>query len=67
MLRVIDDFYFSIFNLYIEGIIALSSVRRRWLNDTDKLVRAARHYERAEHIFVQHACLTVSKFITYAR
>nr|XP_039262133.1 L-fucose kinase-like [Styela clava]XP_039262134.1 L-fucose kinase-like [Styela clava] len=46
-----------------DGILALAEIRSHWLHNPDLLIRAARHYERAEHIFIKHACTTVVKFI----
>ena len=46
-----------------EGVIKLAEVRQDWLQHPDQLIRAARHYEGAEQILIQHAVKTASSFI----
>lgn len=36
-----------------EGITALAKVRTNWMDCSQQLIRAARHYERAVHILIR--------------
>jgi len=47
----------------VEGVAKLAEVRENWLQYPDQLIRAARHYEGAEQILIQHAVKSASMFI----
>ena len=36
-----------------EGIISLSRLRSKWMDTPERLMRVARHYERAVHILIR--------------
>ena len=47
----------------VQGVAKLAEVRQNWLQHPDQLIRAARHYEGAEQILIQHAVKSASLFI----
>ncbi|XP_038068725.1 L-fucose kinase-like [Patiria miniata] len=46
-----------------EGVKALARERQQWLNRPDRLVRAARHYEGADQIFIRLAVMSAREYI----
>ncbi|XP_050398758.1 L-fucose kinase [Patella vulgata] len=47
------------------GVEALATVRTKWLNRPDLLVRAARHYEGAAQILIRKAVMTAKKYMDH--
>ncbi len=48
-----------------EGVKALAKERNNWLGRPDRLVRAARHYEGADQIFIRLAVMA-SKEVSFS-
>ncbi|XP_072169191.1 L-fucose kinase-like [Diadema setosum] len=46
------------------GIRSLANHRSQWLDQPDRLTRAARHYEGAAQILIRHAVMLARRFIT---
>ena len=49
------------------GVEKLASIRQDWLQHPDQLIRAARHYEGAEQILIQHAVKSASAFMQISK
>ncbi|XP_071785812.1 L-fucose kinase-like [Asterias amurensis] len=47
-----------------EGVKALAKERNNWLSRPDRLVRAARHYESADQIFIRLSVIASKEFIS---
>lgn len=42
-----------------KGVVALANERNEWMNTPERLIRAARHYERAVHILIRETVKSV--------
>jgi len=49
---------------YKEGLEELKNVRTRWLNQPDRIVRAARHYEGAVQILIRKTVMSAQKQVS---
>ena len=49
---------------YKEGLEELKNVRSRWLNQPDRIVRAARHYEGAVQILIRKTVMSAQKQVS---
>ena len=43
------------------GVRALARQRKKWMDRSDLLIRAARHYEGAAQILIRHAVMTAER------
>lgn len=44
-----------------EGVLALAEQRANWMDTPERLIRAARHYERAVHILIHLTVQSVQR------
>ena len=50
-----------------EGVLSLARQREKWMSSPERIVRAARHYERAVHILIRKTVKSVSSKIAVHR